>query len=164
VGAALETAAVRLAPGMNLQDVINLTGASAILGKMPRDETWAALDTAVVRVTPDMKPQNVANVLWTYSTLSILRDVYRPPLHAAVWDLASRPRGPPYALSRAPHAPRYHFDPPGERGLSCLADGGGARRMDATSARGHHCVQVTLEARISHWRARHPTRSGACDG
>jgi hypothetical protein len=47
VGAALETAAVRLAPGMNSQDVINLTGASAILGKMPRDETWAALDTAV---------------------------------------------------------------------------------------------------------------------
>uniref|UniRef100_A0A7S0XDN6 Uncharacterized protein n=1 Tax=Mantoniella antarctica TaxID=81844 RepID=A0A7S0XDN6_9CHLO len=87
--AALETAAVRLAPGMNSQDVINLTGASAILGKMPRDETWAVLDTAAVRVTPDMNSQNVANVLWAHSTLSILRDVDHPPCYATVWDLAS---------------------------------------------------------------------------
>ena len=84
MGAVLETAAVRLAPGMNSQDVINLTGASAILGKMPRDETWAVLDTAAVRVTPDMNSQNVANVLWAHSTLSILRDVDHPPCYAVV--------------------------------------------------------------------------------
>jgi len=38
--AALETAAVHLALGMKSQDVTNLTGAYATLGRMPRDETW----------------------------------------------------------------------------------------------------------------------------
>jgi hypothetical protein len=54
--AALETAAVQMAPDMTSQGMANTVYAYGTLGRMPGDETWAALETAAVRVAPDIKP------------------------------------------------------------------------------------------------------------
>jgi hypothetical protein len=67
--AALEGEAVRMAPGMQPQNVTNTIYASGVMGRMLEDETWAALETAAVRVAQDMIPQNVADTLWSYATL-----------------------------------------------------------------------------------------------
>jgi hypothetical protein len=65
----LETAAVRVAPGMVPQNLANTLWAYATLGRAPGAETWRALETAAVRVAPSMVPQNLANTMWGYATL-----------------------------------------------------------------------------------------------
>jgi hypothetical protein len=68
-GAALETAAVRVAPGMVPQNLSNTVWAYATLGRAPEAETWEALEAAAVRVAPGMVPHALANTVWAYATL-----------------------------------------------------------------------------------------------
>jgi len=72
---ALETAAVRVAPGMVPQNLANTMWAHVTLGSAPEAETWRALETAAARVAPGMVPQNLANTLWAYLyiTLQLMR-------------------------------------------------------------------------------------------
>jgi hypothetical protein len=84
---ALETAAVRVAPGMNPQDLANTVWGYATLGRAPGAETWRALETTTARVAPSMNSQDLANTLWAYTSLSSLRDVILPSSYAAVWEL-----------------------------------------------------------------------------
>ena len=67
--AALETAAARMAPGMNSHDLANIAYAYATLGRMPGEETWAAIETAVARTAPSMESQHLANSAWAYAKL-----------------------------------------------------------------------------------------------
>jgi hypothetical protein len=85
--AALEGAAVRVAPDMNPQELANVLWAISTLGRMPEGKTWAALEGAAVRVAPDVNPQELANTLWSCTTLSTLRDVNLPSSYATMWEL-----------------------------------------------------------------------------
>jgi hypothetical protein len=60
---------VRVAPGMNSQNLANALLAYAKLGRMPERKTWAALEGAAVRVAPGMNSHDVGNTLWSYTTL-----------------------------------------------------------------------------------------------
>jgi hypothetical protein len=51
---ALETTAVRVAPGMVPQNLANTVWAYATLGKAPEPKTWRALETAAARVAQGM--------------------------------------------------------------------------------------------------------------
>jgi hypothetical protein len=51
---ALATAAVRVAPSMNPQNLANTVWAYATLGKAPEPKTWRALETAAARVAQGM--------------------------------------------------------------------------------------------------------------
>jgi hypothetical protein len=67
--AALEAAAVRVAPDMKPQDRANTAWFYATLGRMPGEETWAALEAAARRVAPGMDLQALANTAWSFVTL-----------------------------------------------------------------------------------------------
>ena len=68
--AALEGAAVLVAPSMNAQGVANALWALATLGWQAADGAMrAALEGAAVRVAPSMNAQDVANALWALATL-----------------------------------------------------------------------------------------------
>jgi hypothetical protein len=71
---ALETAARRVAPAMNPQDVANVMLAYAKLERMPADKTWALLETAAGCVAQGMNPQEVANVMLAYAKLERMPD------------------------------------------------------------------------------------------
>ena len=52
--AALEAAAVRLAPDTDSLEMVKLTCVYVALGRTPGDETWAMPKTAALRVALDM--------------------------------------------------------------------------------------------------------------
>jgi hypothetical protein len=67
--AALETAAVEVAPDMKPEEMTNTVYAYGTMKRMPGDDTWAALEATAVRMTPGMKAQEAANLTWAYATL-----------------------------------------------------------------------------------------------
>jgi len=72
--ASLNTAARRVAPAMNPQEVANTMGAFSKLERVPDDTTWAALETAAGRVAPEMNSQAVSNVMGAYAKLERMPD------------------------------------------------------------------------------------------
>jgi hypothetical protein len=86
--AALETAVVRLGPGMEPQNVAITIFSFAKLGQMPVAEAWAALWAAVARVAPRMNAQEVSNTLWVFITLAATRGVPLPACYRALWRAA----------------------------------------------------------------------------
>jgi len=83
--ASLESAVVRVAPGMNAQNVAHPVLAHATLRLMPGTAARAALEAAVGRVGPSMNAQEVSNTVLAHATLGLTSGVAaRAALEAAM--------------------------------------------------------------------------------